>query len=461
MNYILSSYVNMRYELLEPLGKGGSSKVYLAVHRKLGVFRAIKCISKTNFEVKNALSEAKLLKDLNHPGILKVYDVEEDDDYFYIIEEYVSGIPLIELSNCEVDNAEAVVLDYGIQICEILSYLHQNKPNPILYLDLKPEHLLLSNGRLKLIDFGMARYITDKKGVVVNSYTKGFAPPEVLEGRPATMSADIYQLGCVLYYLLFHQYYDSGTAFIDCSKFNISRKLHAILQKMLSKEPSYRYDSAEDAKGDLALAKKLSCEAIKESGQITNNLDFYVLGSAPHVGTSYISISLVSYLNLSSVDSAMYIEENESDFIRSLSRCFSPLKDRQGIYRCGMFQGIPKYDENVSFSIDRTNMIHDIGYNDKSLEFIGPKEVEKSLVLYVMDGSFWEWEKCAARINRIRKKFDVKVVFNSDDARLKRNFEKQFNITTSMMVRNSSPFEVNRKVRAFWKGILKGGSHIR
>ena len=79
-----------KYEVIRLLGKGSSSTVYLTRHLKLKDYRAIKCISK-NQQPTQFQAEAKLLKNLNHPGIPIIYDMEEDQDNVYIIEEFIQG----------------------------------------------------------------------------------------------------------------------------------------------------------------------------------------------------------------------------------------------------------------------------------------------------------------------------------------------------------------------------------
>ena len=110
------------------------------------------------------LLEADLLKNLKHPGIPTIYDVEEDDEYYYIIEEYVQGQSMeayVLRQNCiSIDMA----VHMALQICDVMKYLHNQKPYPIIYQDLKPEHIILCGKRIVLIDFGIRIYIWLKRG---------------------------------------------------------------------------------------------------------------------------------------------------------------------------------------------------------------------------------------------------------------------------------------------------------
>lgn len=154
-----------RYELLSELGSGAAGKVYLARHLKLETYRAIKCISKTRSMPSSILSEANILAKLRHPGIPIVYDIEEDEAFYYIIEEYVEGESLEKLLwNTSV--SQEYMIQIGIQLCGIVSFLHSQKPFPVLHQDLKPSHIIVCGNQVKLIDFGIASYITSRGKII-------------------------------------------------------------------------------------------------------------------------------------------------------------------------------------------------------------------------------------------------------------------------------------------------------
>ena len=123
------------------------------------------------------LSEANILAKLRHPGIPIVYDIEEDEAFYYIIEEYVEGESLEKLLwNTSV--SQEYMIQIGIQLCGIVSFLHSQKPFPVLHQDLKPSHIIVCGNQVKLIDFGIASYITSRGKNYQNYGTKGFAAPE-------------------------------------------------------------------------------------------------------------------------------------------------------------------------------------------------------------------------------------------------------------------------------------------
>ena len=99
---------------------------------------------KSSFSLKaDFLSEADLLKNLNHPGIPLIYDIDEDDDFIYMIEEFIQGDSLEDFILHQDYISQELIIEYGIQLCDILDYLHHITPYPILYQDLKPEHIIL------------------------------------------------------------------------------------------------------------------------------------------------------------------------------------------------------------------------------------------------------------------------------------------------------------------------------
>lgn len=104
-------------------------------------------------------TEADLLKDLKHPGIPLIYDIDEDDTTLYIVEEYIPGESLDRMMVHPENISQELILKIGFELCDILDYLHHTAPYPILYQDLKPEHIIVCGNQVKLIDFGIASFL--------------------------------------------------------------------------------------------------------------------------------------------------------------------------------------------------------------------------------------------------------------------------------------------------------------
>lgn len=226
-----------RYEIHSILGQGGSGIVYLAQDTHLGKKWAIKQIEKKNPKYeKQIVNEVFLMMELDHYGIPRVTDQMEDEDYYYIVMDYCKGDSLWEYCKKHTASVEDVI-DWGIQLCDILEYLHSRKP-AIIFRDIKPGNIICDEKkRLKLIDFGIARMendMQDAKG------TKGYAAPEQYRGISSVQS-DIYNLGATLSWCMGRQKY---------------RPLKAVLAKAMKDAPKKRFQSSEEMRGKLTGLKK-------------------------------------------------------------------------------------------------------------------------------------------------------------------------------------------------------------
>lgn len=198
-----------RYTFIQPLGQGGMGVIYLAEDKKHDRARCVvkQLISKyTDPEeqreaVRLFQREADLLRTLDHPGVVRFFDehTTEDGKYFLVM-DYVQGQNLESaIANFGAFMTEEAV-KIGIQICEVLEYLHEQDP-PIVYRDLKPSNLMLTpEGQVVFIDFGISRNLVPKTQAT-RVVTAGYSPPEQYFGRPEIRS-DLYALGATLGHLL-------------------------------------------------------------------------------------------------------------------------------------------------------------------------------------------------------------------------------------------------------------------
>jgi serine/threonine protein kinase len=202
-----------RYRVLQSLGKGGMGSVYLAEDGRLGGKHvAIKEFDPTVLPPQdrqwaaNAFAqEANILARLSHPALTAVTDYFAENHLFYLVMEYVPGETLESAWQRQPGNrfAPQQVAIWARQLCEVLDYLHSQN-QPVIFRDLKPANIMvLSNGRLKLIDFGIARYFAPgKTRDTITLGTPGYAAPEQHGQAQADARSDIYSLGVVLHQLL-------------------------------------------------------------------------------------------------------------------------------------------------------------------------------------------------------------------------------------------------------------------
>jgi serine/threonine-protein kinase len=207
--------LNNRYEIVRKIGGGGMGAVYLASDNNLGgVLRAVKEMVQSHIEeeqqekaINDFKRESMILSTLDHPSIPTIYDYfyDADEGRFYLVMKYISGGDLASRLRAAPEGKidERTVTQWGIQIADVLDYLH-NQPSTIVYRDLKPSNIMIdgNSGRIMLIDFGIARSISQKEERGVTAVgTMGYAPPELFSGNVEPRS-DIYSLGSTMFHLL-------------------------------------------------------------------------------------------------------------------------------------------------------------------------------------------------------------------------------------------------------------------
>jgi len=206
--------LQQRYQIMGVLGMGGMSAVYQArdlrfpsVTKLCAVKEIInlapdpqlRAIAVQNFE-----REANILATLSHAAIPKVYDYFSEHDRSYLVLEYIDGQDL-EAYLAEYPGllSQEIVLEWGIQLCQVLVYLHDHNP-PIVFRDVKPSNVMLDkHGQIRLVDFGIAKlFQSGQKGTMIG--TEGYSPPEQYRGV-ADPRGDVYALGATLHHLLTKQ----------------------------------------------------------------------------------------------------------------------------------------------------------------------------------------------------------------------------------------------------------------
>lgn len=206
--------LNRRWQVVERLGQGGMGTVYLANDLNLPNLGDSKrsCVVKQLRDdffrqedreraIQFFFREAQVLSALSHPNIVAILDFFQEEGKSYLIMEYVRGKNLHEMMmerGEPFSNEE--VLDWAIQVCEVLHYLHTHDP-PVIYRDLKPSNVMIDErNRVKLVDFGIARPFEESEDNT-HVVSQGYSPPEQYWGA-ADPRSDVYALGCTMYFLL-------------------------------------------------------------------------------------------------------------------------------------------------------------------------------------------------------------------------------------------------------------------
>lgn len=259
------------YTILKLLGSGGMGKVYLALQKSLDREVAIKIITfnsplqVSNEVIERFLREAKIAASLQHPNIVNIYSAGREENFFYIVMEYIQGSSLDnEIAKSHLP--ETFVWNVAVQICGALQLALQNQ---IIHRDIKPANILLTAKKAaKLTDFGLSKRMNENShltqaGVILG--TPNYISPEQASGEPVDFRSDIYSLGATLYHALTGHPVFKGEAILDVifkHKFelvkppedvvpSLRKETSAIIGKMLNKNPKDRYQSYNDLLSDI------------------------------------------------------------------------------------------------------------------------------------------------------------------------------------------------------------------
>ncbi|WP_405630612.1 Stk1 family PASTA domain-containing Ser/Thr kinase [Streptomyces sp. NBC_01174] len=264
-----------RYELGSVLGRGGMAEVYLAHDTRLGRTVAVKTLRADlardpSFQARFR-REAQSAASLNHPAIVAVYDTGEDYvdgvSIPYIVMEYVDGSTLRELLHSGRKLLPERTLEMTVGILQALEYSHRAQ---IVHRDIKPANVMLTRtGQVKVMDFGIARAMGDSGMTMTQTAavigTAQYLSPEQAKGEQVDARSDLYSTGCLLYELLAVRPPFVGDSPVAVayqhvreepqppSNFDpeITPEMDAIVLKALTKDPDYRYQSADEMRADI------------------------------------------------------------------------------------------------------------------------------------------------------------------------------------------------------------------
>lgn len=252
----IGSLVDGKYKILNKVGQGGMSVVYLAMNEKANKQWAVKEVRKDgirDFEVvkQGLVAETDILKKLSHPNLPSIIDVIDTEESFIIIMDYIQGNSLNKALEEYGAQPQENVIAWAKQLCDVLNYLHTRTP-AIIYRDMKPANVMLKpDGNVTLIDFGTAREYKEKNLADTTCLgTVGYAAPEQFGGMGQTDArTDIYCLGATLYHLVTGKnpceppYEIKPIRDINPG---LSAGLERIILKCTQRDPNDRYQSAAE-----------------------------------------------------------------------------------------------------------------------------------------------------------------------------------------------------------------------
>lgn len=254
----IGEVIDGKYKILNQIGKGGMSVVYLAMNESVNKSWAIKEVRKDsqNSASINSIgikAEINLLKNCRHPNMPEIIDVIENEDNYLIVMDYIEGVTLKKLLDEYGAQPQELVIKWGKQLCDVLGYLHSKN---IIYRDMKPANIMRKpDGNVELFDFGTVR---EFKGMKMEDTialgTVGYAAPEQYEKTSESDArTDIYSLGATLYHLVTGNYptISGFTQGIRASNMMLSEGLEQIIRKCTEHNADKRYQNCAELMYDL------------------------------------------------------------------------------------------------------------------------------------------------------------------------------------------------------------------
>ena len=261
--------IDDRYEIIRPIGEGGMANVYLAydpcLNRKVAVKILRGDLAADEKFVRRFQREAVSASSLTHPNIVEVYDVGEDHGKYFIVMEYVEGKTLKQLIKRRGSITLPEVVDIMLQLTSAIAKAHESY---IIHRDIKPQNvIILEDGRVKVMDFGIAAQLGSNELTQTNSVmgTVYYLPPEQANGGVSDFKGDIYSLGILMFELIAGRVPFKGDSPVEVAIKHIKNPLpdltkiipdlpnsvFNVILKACAKNPMNRYKSALEMHNDL------------------------------------------------------------------------------------------------------------------------------------------------------------------------------------------------------------------
>ncbi len=396
-----------KYRIQKVLKKSDKNRVLLAVNHAMGSKRIIKEVLRDEEGYESLQSEVSILKHLNFSGIPMIYDVEETEKYYYIVEEYIQGRNLSEIIQTEgVFDVKNTVF-YGRQLADIVSYLHSVKPDAVLHLDIQPKNIMIYDRKLYLIDFGNASYSGHLSEKAYLKGTQGFAAPEQYQGSGVDVRTDIYGIGACLCFMLTGIRGKEGIS-------RVPEYMGHILSGCMEENKKNRFASADLLSEKLHIVEKqLTFVPAGNTKKEKNNTDrnninnpiiISFVGTQSRIGTSVLAMAFTEYLVRQGTD-VLYEENNDTEMVRKIVRKNENIRYGKGNF---YYQGIPirplYNSKKIRIETSSRVIIRDEGVFNEA------KEYGNRLVL-IAGISSWEEDYTALTVNIMEKR----VVLNPQD----------------------------------------------
>ncbi len=395
-----------KYQVTDIVYESDNVTVYAAEHIYMAAKRIIKKILKRSICRDSFYSEVKVLKSIKNPQIPIIYDVEEDNFAYFIIEEYVEGVNLHTFIEENGVISEEKAIDIGIKICDVVSFLHCQKPVPILFLDIHPKNILINtndNAKISLVDFGSSYYSNETQKRKLLMGTVGYAAPEQYRHDVLDERADVYGIGAVLYFLVTGRSCDRENILSLYFPQNISEKFKVIIMQCMAPDRSDRLQNVDMVAWSLSKLKEN--DNINANNEKSHTISF--AGVDRRVGVTHISLAFAVYLSKQGYN-VLYEEANDSNHLRMIAGN-EKLKYKNGFFYHNKLKLKPLYGEQVSLEGNSDYIIRDCGAFDENIC------KNSHIVVLMAAAKSWEIDNAVAVCKRAMNAGDIQILCNCDD----------------------------------------------
>ena len=449
-----------KYRVIRQLGKNAAHEVFLAEDQTLFIKRVIKCYARDDPGREESLREAAALAACRHPSIPQMYELAEENDRIFLVEEYMEGTSLQTWMSVQTEISIAYVFDIGRQLCDILCYFYEKTGS--IYPDLKPEHIVIRNGRVGLVDFGCVYTPpqTEKTTASRDSrITKGweatgaFAAPEVRCGKMPDRRSEVYGVGAILYFMINRRFYEGQVDVIGDTMFPTE-----ILRSALA-------DRAEDRFEDVAVLKKKIEEketktnigqgveipgpSAHSTGQRNLSRLIAVIGSEPHIGVTHFAMMLTCFA-LEEGYPACYYSKATKNALAILAEVDMVRSGPGGEIRWENFRGNLVYRPEEAEA--DTWRVVDCGTLRKEAESILE---EADRVFVIVGAKHWEQKSTQQAVLRFANDKRAQILANFSDASDARRLSRGYRVDIARIPYVQDPRRPDATAKRFLTALWK------
>jgi len=325
----------------------------------------------------------------------------------------------------------------GLTPEELAEFIEIIKPYPIIYQDLKPEHIILCGKRIVLIDFGISSYITSYGNTFQYFGTEGYAPPEKYQGNRCDIRSDIYGVGKVIAFM---------ASKLRAEEFQF---LQPLIEKATAYHMEERYPAVEVLEADLHGC--IACGSLNFHNEKSKHLlkEIAVAGTQMRVGTTHIAIALTCFMNQYD-RSCVYQEYHESDCMRLLINEDGGYMRNDGMIIYEKFRGIPYYGEGI----EKWSPTEELSIQDYGTDLQDVLEENKHLVI-VMGCRPWEKEQTKSLLEKISLRKNLVLICNYESSIEAKNIARMYRHRVYSFPLDADPFHMTREKRKLFQKLLR------